>query len=168
MKHRRQRVVGEAAFDIGNSPANANAPVRLPLDPKQQRRHGKHDALRLSDIDGRRRRIVADDAAGFRRRRFAVGAIFPFRRRHEDREQAAGKSSLVRFGKIQMALLLALQNAVTASAPPRRCSRSRTSLWPSKIEMRLGGSPVVLCCRNSLGRVQPKERSPSAGSADEQ
>ena len=42
-------------------------------------------------------------------RRFAVGAIFSFRRRNEDREQAAGKSALARFGKIQMALVLALQ-----------------------------------------------------------
>ena len=109
MQHRRQRAVGEAAFDIGNSPANTNAPVRLPLDPEQQRRHGKHHALRFSGIDSRRRRIVTDDAAGLLRSRFAVGAIFPFRRRHEDREQAAGKSSLERLGKIQMALLLALQ-----------------------------------------------------------
>ena len=31
------------------------------------------------------------------------------------------------------------RNAVTASAPPRICSRSRTSLWPSKIGRDLGG-----------------------------
>ena len=113
MQHRRQHVFGEAAFDIAGSAADANAALRLPLDPQQQRRHGEDDPLRLRHIDGRRRGIAADDAAGyvagFLRRRFAGGAIFSFRRGHEDREQAAGKSALARFRKIQMALVLALE-----------------------------------------------------------
>ena len=43
------------------------------------------------------------------RRRFAAGAVFAFRRGHEDREQAAGKPALSRLGQIEMALVLALQ-----------------------------------------------------------
>ena len=66
-------------------------------------------SLRFCNIDSRRLRIAPDDAAVFLRRRFAAGAIFSLRRRHKDREQAAGKSSLERLGKIQMTLLLALQ-----------------------------------------------------------
>ena len=60
MKHRRQHVIGEAAFDVADSAADAKAPLRLPLDPEQQRRHGEDDPLRLGRIDGRRRSIAAD------------------------------------------------------------------------------------------------------------
>jgi len=65
--------------------------------------------LRLRYLDRRRLGIAADDAAGFLWWRCT--AIFPFRRRHEDREQAAGKAALPRFGQIQMALLFALQKS---------------------------------------------------------
>ena len=116
-------------------PANANAPGRFPLDPQQQRRHGEHDPLRLRHIDRRRRRIVADELPLSCGRRFAVGrGSFRFGRRHEDREQAAGKSALLRFGKIQMALLLALagtppprpRRRADAAAAARRCGRRRS------------------------------------------
>ena len=121
MQHRRQHVVGEAAFDIAGIAADANAALRFPLDPvAAATTMAKTVALRLRRIDRGRRRIVADDAAGFLRRRFAAGAVVAFRRRHEDREQAAGKSALARLGQIQMALVLALQEGrdrLRAGAP---------------------------------------------------
>ena len=101
----------------------------------------KDDPLRLRHIDRRRRRIAADNAAvsGGVWRRFAVGALFSLRRRHEDREQAAGKSALARLGQIQMALVLALQER-------RHRVRAAVQMQPQQHVV------VAVEDRNALGR----------------
>ncbi len=89
MQHRRECIVGETMFDIGDVAADADAALRLPLDAQQQRGHRESDPLRFRKIDRRR---VAGRQAGLR----AVCILLPHRR-NEDREQSAGKSALAGF-----------------------------------------------------------------------
>jgi len=117
MKDRRQRIVLHALPDLIDRAAHANAPSRLPFNTEEKRHHAEDSPLRRRQFDGGRQRGFA---ARVLRRRVTLGAGSPVTRRDEDREQPSGESSLKRFGKIQVALVLAFverRGCVRAAAP---------------------------------------------------
>ena len=108
-----------------------------------------------------RRRAAPDRCR--RRRRYPVGAFVgtairgkAFRRRRalfaggegtNIANRPPAKPPACALGRSRWPFSSPCRNAVTASAPPRRCSRSSTSLWPSKIGMRLDevtGDPSLI------------------------
>src|SRR6185312_3138368 len=106
VENTRQDVIAEAAADVIDIAADAHAPLRFALDPKQKRHHPVHGRLRRRHLDARRRRDVAKGAVG---RCASIATCRTRSRGDEDRKQTSGESSLTRLGKIQVTLDLALE-----------------------------------------------------------
>ena len=144
MKNSCQHVTLQALSDFIDTAANSNSALRLPLDTEQKREHAEYSRLRCRQFNGGRDQGVPVDVS---RRRFVVGAGCSIARRHENREQAPGKSSLTRHGKIQLALGPSFEECpggvcsaapvktqqdvivtVEDGHPPRRCHKRRVPL----------------------------------------
>src|SRR3984893_17796525 len=117
MKNSCQHAILQALLDLTDVAANANLAFRLPLDTEKKRQHAEYSRLRHRQFDGRRDQGVRIDVS---RGRFVLWASCSIARRHENREQPPGESSLMRHWKIQLAFAPSFEECpggVCAAAP---------------------------------------------------